>query len=305
MPTQWSLTEQVNITGVENVLKTCLAHGVRGMVYTSSYNVVFGGKPIVNGDESLPYFPLHQHEDHYSRTKAIAERLVLFSDNLETPKRRSSPRETRPLRTCALRLAGVMGLGEKRHLPRIVDYFDFMFFKYGYGKNSLQQFATIGNVVQAHVKAAEHLLTHPNRLGGQAYFISDGTPINSFEFLQPLREALGYKQPTLVLPMWLMWAIVYLIRASHSFLASIHPWLSFPPMLTTAEVYKTAVTHYFSFAKAQNHFGYWPENPNDLSDVVEYFVQKQQKEQKKFPVKSFGITVICFILFALSIYLSL
>ena len=28
------------------------------LVYTSTYNVVFGGQVIRNGDESLPYLPL-------------------------------------------------------------------------------------------------------------------------------------------------------------------------------------------------------------------------------------------------------
>lgn len=29
-------------------------------MYTSTYNVVFGGQEIPNGDETLPYFPLHK-----------------------------------------------------------------------------------------------------------------------------------------------------------------------------------------------------------------------------------------------------
>lgn len=47
-----------------------------------------------------------QHPDHYSRTKSIAEKKVL------------SVNGTDKLCTCALRLAGVYGPGEKRHIPR-------------------------------------------------------------------------------------------------------------------------------------------------------------------------------------------
>ena len=36
----------------------CIEKNVPRLVYTSTYNVVFGGQCIVNGDESLPYFPL-------------------------------------------------------------------------------------------------------------------------------------------------------------------------------------------------------------------------------------------------------
>lgn len=36
----------------------CLEHGVTRLVYTSTYNVVFGGQEIRNGDETLDYLPL-------------------------------------------------------------------------------------------------------------------------------------------------------------------------------------------------------------------------------------------------------
>ena len=57
-----------------------------------------------------------KHADHYSRTKAIAEMKVLSANNSPV----ESEGDTRILRSCALRLAGVYGPGEERHLPRIV-----------------------------------------------------------------------------------------------------------------------------------------------------------------------------------------
>lgn len=47
------------------------------LVYTSTYNVVFGGQVCDNGDESYPYFPIEKHPDEYSRTKALAEMKIL------------------------------------------------------------------------------------------------------------------------------------------------------------------------------------------------------------------------------------
>ena len=38
----------------------CKDHGVECLVYTSTYNVIFGGEAIENGDESLPYLPQHK-----------------------------------------------------------------------------------------------------------------------------------------------------------------------------------------------------------------------------------------------------
>ena len=72
--------DEVNICGTCNVLDACHEFGVRRLVYVSTYNVVFGGKEIVNGNEALPYFPLDDHVDSYGRTKSVAEQLVLKSN---------------------------------------------------------------------------------------------------------------------------------------------------------------------------------------------------------------------------------
>ena len=68
-------------------------------------------------------FCCDQHPDHYSRTKALAEMAVMAADgsHVKTNKKnKKKPGECDCLHTCALRLAGVYGPGERRHLPRIV-----------------------------------------------------------------------------------------------------------------------------------------------------------------------------------------
>lgn len=70
-------TDEVNINGTCNILDVCHEFGIKRLVYVSTYNVIFGGKEIVNGNESLPYFPLDEHVDPYGRSKSIAEQLVL------------------------------------------------------------------------------------------------------------------------------------------------------------------------------------------------------------------------------------
>jgi nucleoside-diphosphate-sugar epimerase len=71
--------DEVNVVGNANVLDACRRQGVERLVYTSSMDVVVDGrKPIVEGDESLPY-PARMPRDSYSRTKIIAEKMVLGS----------------------------------------------------------------------------------------------------------------------------------------------------------------------------------------------------------------------------------
>lgn len=74
---QFGRVDEVNISGTCHVLDACLDLGITRLVYCSTYNVVFGGQRIVNGDETLPYFPIDQHVDSYGRSKSIAEQLVL------------------------------------------------------------------------------------------------------------------------------------------------------------------------------------------------------------------------------------
>ncbi|XP_059214631.1 short-chain dehydrogenase/reductase family 42E member 1 [Centropristis striata] len=257
------LIEAVNVQGTQNVLKACLEHRVSRVVYTSTFNVVFGGQVIENGDESLPYLPLHLHPDHYSRTKSLAEMAVLKANG--TALKDGSG----VLRSCALRPAGIYGPGEQRHLPRIVGYIEKGIFRFVYGEpSSLVEFVHVDNLVSAHELAAEALTSEKHhRSAGQPYFISDGRPVNNFEFFRPLVEGLGYPFPNLRLPINLIYFVAFLTEMIHHL---IGPFYNFQPLLTRTEVYKTGVTHYFSMAKAKAELNYEPQEYN-LDEVVQWF----------------------------------
>ncbi|TNN68375.1 Short-chain dehydrogenase/reductase family 42E member 1 [Liparis tanakae] len=257
------LIEAVNVQGTENVLRACVEHGVSRLVYTSTFNVVFGGQVIENGNESLPYLPLHLHPDHYSRTKSLAEMAVLKADGTALTD------GSGVLRCCALRPAGIYGPGELRHLPRVVSYIEKGIFRFVYGDpGSLVEFVHVDNLVMAHELAAEALTSEKqHRSAGQAYFISDGRPVNNFEFFRPLIEGLGYPFPKLRLPVSLIYFVAFLTEMIHHL---IGPFYNFQPLLTRTEVYKTGVTHYFSMAKAKAELGYDPQEYN-LDEVVEWF----------------------------------
>ncbi|XP_034740754.1 short-chain dehydrogenase/reductase family 42E member 1 isoform X2 [Etheostoma cragini] len=270
------LIEEVNVQGTGNVLRACVEHGVSRLVYTSTFNVVFGGQVIKNGDESLPYLPLHLHPDHYSKTKSLAEMAVLKANG--TALKDGSG----VLRSCALRPAGIYGPGEQRHLPRVVSYIEKGIFRFVYGEpSSLVEFVHVDNLVSAHVLAAKALISEKQpRSAGQAYFISDGRPVNNFEFFRPLVEGLGYPFPKLRLPISLIYFVAFLTEMIHYL---IGPFYNFQPLLTRTEVYKTGVTHYFSMAKAKAELGYEPQEHN-LDEVVQWFKSRGhgKKTQRSF-----------------------
>ncbi|KAF5903652.1 putative short-chain dehydrogenase/reductase family 42E member 2, partial [Clarias magur] len=60
------LVESVNVGGTNNVINVCCERGVSRLVYTSTVNVVFAGKPIEDGDEdSVPCVPLDKNGQAY------------------------------------------------------------------------------------------------------------------------------------------------------------------------------------------------------------------------------------------------
>nr|XP_022317696.1 short-chain dehydrogenase/reductase family 42E member 1-like isoform X2 [Crassostrea virginica] len=254
------LIEEVNIKGTENIINACLKHHITRLVYTSSNNVVFGGHELCNEDETLPYLPLDKFLEHYSKSKRIAEEKVLEANKENV------------LHTCALRLGGVYGVGELRHIPRVVNMAETGVMQATFGTTSLTDFLHVDNMVEAHILAAKALTKEKDCLAaGQAYFISDGAPINTYEFFRPLITGLGYQMPTLQIPVGLMWFIALLFETIHFLVSGL---FEFQPILTRMEVCKMGVSNYFCIDKAKRELGYRPGKQNDLKDVLDDFIKR-------------------------------
>ncbi|XP_047976521.1 short-chain dehydrogenase/reductase family 42E member 1-like [Salvia hispanica] len=278
---QYGRVDEVNINGTCHVLDACLEHGVSRLVYVSTHNVVFGGQEIVNGNEALPYFPIADHVDPYGRSKSIAEQLVLKHNG------RSFRKEKGTLYACAIRPAAIYGPGEERHLPRIITLakWGLLLFKIGEA-NVKSDWVYVDNLVLAMLQASMGLLDDipgivgPPVAAGQAYFISDGSPVNSFEFLRPLLEGLEYELPKLTLPVS---RALFLGKLFSVFYSLLYPclnrrWLP-QPLILPAEVYKVGTTHYFSFLKAKEELGYRPlVSPKEgMAATVDYWKERKRR----------------------------
>ncbi|KAF0032681.1 hypothetical protein F2P81_014971 [Scophthalmus maximus] len=179
--------ESVNVGGTNNVLNVCKERNIPRLVYTSTINVVFAGKPIEDGDEaSVPYVPHDLHIDHYSRTKAIAEQMVLSANGC-------SLKGGELLRTCVLRSCGIYGPEERRHLHRVMVNVQRRLFSFRFGDpEARMNWVHVDNLVLAHTLAAEALTLKRNCVAnGQAYFINDGFSVNLFEWLTPLVRTIA------------------------------------------------------------------------------------------------------------------
>uniref|UniRef100_A0A3B4GTZ6 Putative short-chain dehydrogenase/reductase family 42E member 2 n=1 Tax=Pundamilia nyererei TaxID=303518 RepID=A0A3B4GTZ6_9CICH len=268
--------ESVNIGGTNNVINVCKERSIPRLVYTSTINVVFAGKPIVDGDEaSVPYVPLDAHIDHYSRTKAIAEQMVIAANGGSLKGCGGL------LRTCILRPCGIYGPEERRHLHRVMMNVERRLFSFRFGDPRAQMnWVHVDNLVLAHRQAAEALtLKRSCVASGQAYFINDGVSVNLFEWLMPLFEKLGYSQPLINLP-------VSLVYSAGTINASSLP----------LQVRNIAVSHTFKIDKARRDLGYSPK-PYSLADSVEQYLKSRPEKKKKLKTTLiFFFFMLCLIL---------
>lgn len=274
--------DEVNLTGTCNVLDTCIKCGIERLVFLSTYNVVFGGRPIIDGNETMDYFPMENHPDSYGRSKALAEQLVLKMNN-----RPLKVKTGKKLHTCAIRPAAVYGPGEEHHIQRFLNLAQKGIFYFVIGGPEVKtDWVYVDNLVQALLLASMGLIEDiPGRKGapaaGQAYFISDGAPVNSFKFMQPLVEGLGYHFPHQRLSVkwattiaWVFWALYGLM---YPWLDKV--WLPQPPILP-AEVHKVGITHYFSILKSRQQLGYVPfvDKKEGMRQTIEYWKNKHSKD---------------------------
>lgn len=230
----------VNVLGTQQVIRACRASGVGRLVYTSTFNVAMGG-PVRDGDESTPTVGEGDLLDLYSETKSIAEREVLSAD---TPG---------GLRTLALRPGGIWGPGQGcMMIDSFVEQLMAGRFKVLVGDGTTVLDNThVDSASDAHLLAAQALTRAPERVGGQAYFVTDGEPMNGMDWFRPLVEGLGHPWPSVRLPGWLM------LRIGHA-LEWLH-YLGGPePTLTRRGVLNLIQDASFRIDKARERLGYVP-----------------------------------------------
>lgn len=230
---------EVNVVGNRHVIEACAAQGGVRLVYTSSIDVVFDGRPIRNGDERQPYAA--RHLDSYGRTKMLAERETLAANGRNG------------LLSCALRLAGVYGPGDPHRLPTVVALARRgRMLRLGDGRARFNH-VYVENVAHAHLLAADRLAPG-SPVAGASYFITDHPARNFFDFTGAFLDALGLAAPRRAIP----------YRAAYALATAMELWAHATrgragrAPLTRYTVASTCVDFYFSSARAERELGYAP-----------------------------------------------
>ena len=239
-PGIWGRAEDfysINVDGTRNVIKACLINAVPKLIFTSSPSVVYGSSSLEGVDETVPYPENYLSE--YPRTKAIAEKLVIEANSPD-------------LATVSIRPHLIWGPGDPHLVPRLLAKADKgRLVRVGQGENRVD-IIYIDNAVYAHLKACDALgIGKPS--AGKVYFVSDGEPVNLWEWINevlkktsrpPVTRSISYRTAS---------------RLGY-FLEKIYNWgnIKKEPPMTRFLASQLATSHYFNISLAKKDFGYEP-----------------------------------------------
>jgi nucleoside-diphosphate-sugar epimerase len=234
----------VNLGGTENMLEAARANNVPRFIYISSGSVVYEGKDIENGDESLPYSSISQAP--YADSKIEAEKLVL-ADNGKGG-----------MATCALRPHVVFGPGDNRFMPTLLAKGRNGQLRVQIGRGIwLSDYTYVTNMTDAVLLADEALAKGglDSVAAGQAYFITNGEPMPFWDFIRKVAARLGFPPIKYRAPKSLIYAIAAVKEGIDTLKGGT---LNAEDGMTRFAIRYMCTHHYFSIEKARRELGYNP-----------------------------------------------
>lgn len=236
--------ERVNVEGTRAVIAATQAERVPRLVYTSSPSVCFDGRDHVRSGNDVPY-PKRYLAD-YPRTKAIAERDVLFAN------------ARFGVWSVALRPHLVYGPGDPHLLPRLVERAKARkLVRVGDGTNEVT-LTFVENAALAHVLAAETLGPGAPH-AGHAYFVGDAEPVELWPWIESLLASLGLPRIEKSLSRTSAIVLGGACEAAWRLLRRRGE-----PPLTRFVAAQLASSHSYSMEPARRDFGYVPRvRPDD------------------------------------------
>jgi len=234
----WEHYYGINTLGTRHVIEGCLAHRVNRLVYTSSPSVTFAAVDQCGIDESAPY-PT-RWLCHYPHTKALAEQEVLAANGLHG------------LLTCALRPHLIWGPRDHHLVPRLLDRARRgRLRRIGDGRNLIDM-VYVENAAVAHLQAAAALQAG-SPVAGQAYFISQGEPVNCWQWINQILALADLPPVARAISTRGAWRLGTALEAVYHLLR-----LRSEPPMTRFLAAQLGMSHYFDISRARRDFGYQP-----------------------------------------------
>jgi nucleoside-diphosphate-sugar epimerase len=189
-------------------------------------------------DESAPY--PSRWLAHYPHSKALAEADVLSANG------------DGGLLTCSLRPHLIWGPRDNSLVPRLLARArSGRLRRVGSGKN-LVDMVYVENAADAHLQAADALVPG-SPVAGRAYFISQGEPVNCWDWIDEILALAGLPPVRKSISLRAAWRLGAVIETLYAVLR-----LKGDPPMTRFLAAQLATSHYFDITRAREDFGYEP-----------------------------------------------
>ena len=229
---RWEEFERPTVVGTRNAARAAREAGVRRFVHTSTEAAIMKGQPLVGADESWPLQT--DSPAFYPRSKARAEleALAAASDGMET---------------VIVRPRFVWGPDDTTLLPAIEEMVASGRFAWIGGGRHMTSTAHVDNVVQGLLLAAER------GRSGEAYFVTDGAPVEFRSFLTKLLATRGVEPGDRSMPVALVRPLAAVVETAWRVL----PLRGEAP-LTRFAIWNSTLECTIDDSKARRELGYEP-----------------------------------------------
>ena len=222
--------QRINVEGTANVLAAARKAGVKRLVHVGTEAPFATGQPLHNIEESTP-FP-SKLLPRYPETKAASESLVRAANSST-------------LQTVVVRPRLIWGPDDTSVLPQLVRAVKAGQFQWIDHGTAMTSTCHVSNVCEGIVCAALR------GRAGEAYFLTDGEPVNSRAFLTALIQTRDVTPTEKSIPFALAWAFASLLE----FLADTLR-LPFKPPVTRMAIALIGRDVTVSDDKARSEIGY-------------------------------------------------
>jgi 2-alkyl-3-oxoalkanoate reductase len=230
--------EEANVKATAELLSASKRAGAVAFVQTSSPSVTFDGDHQSNINESAPY--PKKWLCHYPRTKAISEQEVLHacSDKFAT---------------CALRPHLIWGVGDPHLIPRVIDRCKAgRLRRIGSGRNLIDT-VHVDCAARAHRQALDRLLARDKNAMGRAFFLTDGQPIECWEWISQILSCADIQPPKRSMSFRAAYNLGAILECAYS-----STGIQSEPPMTRFVAAQLGKDHYFDIASAKQWLGYEP-----------------------------------------------
>jgi nucleoside-diphosphate-sugar epimerase len=205
---------------------------------------------------------MRSNRAYYSETKACAEQAVLAASGSG-------------LRTCALRPHLIWGPGDTHLVPRLIARArSGRLRRVGDGTN-LVDVTYVENAADAHLLAADALAGETPAAAGKAYFISQGEPMNCWQWIDEILALAGEHSVGKSMSLKTARRVGAVCETAYRLLR-----LNGEPPMTRFLAAQLAASHWFDISAARRDLGYQPRVSTDegMKRLGKWLRQANQSE---------------------------